>query len=189
MQLVRVGAVGHVGRFRPVDHRRRARGTRVVVRTARGLETGAVLGEADPEAPADGVLLRQMSTADELLDARLQRSRAAALDACEQQLRERQLDAVLLDAELLFDGQSLYFYFLGEPTDALNAVTAELAKTYDATAQVRQFAEALELGCGPDCGTDSAAGCGSDSGCATCAVAAACKTTGADSGASHDDAS
>ena len=174
--LVRVGAVGQVGRFRPVDRCARPRGARVIVRTSRGLETGTVLGEANPMAPADGPLLRQMSVEDELLDARLQQSRTAALEACEQQLRSQGLDAVLLDAELLFDGQSLYFYFLGEPTDTLSDVATKLASTYDATAQVRQFADALELGCGPDCGTESAAGCGSAGGCSSCAVAAACKT-------------
>ena len=41
--LVRVGALGHVGRFTAVDAVRYPRDTRVVVRTGRGLEVGEIL--------------------------------------------------------------------------------------------------------------------------------------------------
>src|SRR4051794_28895219 len=41
--LVRVGVLGHVGRFTSVDATRFPRGARVVVRTSRGLELGEIL--------------------------------------------------------------------------------------------------------------------------------------------------
>ena len=172
--------MGQVGRFRAVDHRVYPRGTRVVVRTARGVEVGEVLAKAEsPGADSpDGELLRQMSAEDELLSARLERFKLDALQACDQKIRESNLDATLLDAEMLFDGQSLYFYYLGETNAELESLTATLAETYDAQAQLRRFADTVEHGCGPDCGTESAAGGGCDSGgCQSCAVAAACKTT------------
>ena len=79
-----------------------------------------------------------------------------------------------MDVEHLFDGASLYFYFLGEVTSQIEAITRELADAYDSKVQFRQFADAVERGCGPDCGTEAAEGCGT--GCSSCAIASACQT-------------
>ena len=82
--------------------------------------------------------------------------------------------ALLMDVEHLFDGRSLLFYFLGEVTPELEALTAELAELYETHVQFRRFAEAVNEGCGPGCGTDAAEGCKT---CvATCAVAGVCAT-------------
>lgn len=174
--LVRVGVLGHVGRFRSADGRRHARGERVVVRTSRGLEIGEVLtDEPQDAAEADGPLLRRMTDADELLAERLQRNREAAYKACVRLLIDRGSPAALMDVEHLFDGRGLYFYFLGEVDDVTEAISAELAAAYDAEARFGQFADVLEHGCGPGCGTAEAEnGCGSSGGCASCAVASAC---------------
>jgi hypothetical protein len=108
-----------------------------------------------------------------LLIARLEKNRNQAYDACVNRLAEWGSPAVLLDVEHLFDGQTLYFYFLGETSPELDALTAELADAYEAKAQMEKFAETLTAGCGPNCGTEEAAGCGSG-GCSTCAVLSAC---------------
>jgi hypothetical protein len=81
----------------------------------------------------------------------------------------------LLDVEHLFDGQSLYFYFLGETPPELDSLTAELADVYEAKAQLQKFADTLTAGCGPHCGTEEGGGCGSG-GCSTCAAVGACGT-------------
>jgi hypothetical protein len=82
-----------------------------------------------------------------------------------------------MDVECLFDGRTLCFYFLGQVDPAVAALTDELAQLYDARAQIGRFADTLSAGCGPDCGTESAAGGGCTS-CATgCAVAGACATS------------
>jgi hypothetical protein len=115
-----------------------------------------------------------MTVEDQLLEARLGRKRQAAYESCRRRLEELRLEAALVDVEHLFDGQTLVFYFLGQQPPELQSVTADLAAAYDAEAQIGSFAEALTHGCGPDCGTDEAAGCGS---CATgCAVAGLCAT-------------
>ncbi len=182
--LVRVGALAQVGRFRADDERSYPRGTRVVVRTARGLELGEVLVPPDEEAPpdvADGALLRAMTVEDELLAARLERNREAAYTACVAQIETLGLATVLMDVEHLFDGRTLAFYFLGDlaaedPSGRLNQSIEQLAEAYEAQAQTRRFAETLTAGCGPGCGTEQAAGQGCTS-CATgCAVAGACHT-------------
>jgi cell fate regulator YaaT (PSP1 superfamily) len=167
-----------------VDGQRQARGARVVCRTPRGLEIGEVLSPVDEATlPADaanggvplGTVLRRMTVEDELLLARIEKHKHEAFVACERQLVERGIPAVLLDAEHLFDGQSLLFYFLGESTPELDALTRELAETYDAHVQFSKFAETLTAGCGPGCGTAEAegAGCGTG-GCSTCSVLGAC---------------
>ena len=145
-------------------------------RTARGLELGEVLNRADDVAgEPDGTVLRRVTVSDQLLAERIERNRREAFDACQQLLNSRGVAAVLMDVEHLFDGRSLYFYFLGETTSELDAITSELAETYDAEVQFRRFAQTLTEGCGPDCGTESAqgGGCGTG-GCSSCAVAAAC---------------
>lgn len=176
--LVRVGAMGTVGHFASAEAVRYPRGSQVVVRTDRGLELAEVLAppsefsDVDPE----GTILRPVAIEDQLLAARLEKNRAAAYEACSSRISELGLSTVLLDVEHLFDGQSLVFYFLGEPPDELQEVCAELAEIYEASAQFRQFTETLLTGCGPGCGTADAvgAGCGSCSigkatGCGGCA--------------------
>jgi hypothetical protein len=110
---------------------------------------------------------------DHLLIARLEKNRLEAYEACCRRLVERGSSAILLDVEHLFDGRSLYFYFLGETTPELDSLTAELAETYEAKAQMQKFADTLTAGCGPNCGTEEGAGCGSG-GCSTCSVLSAC---------------
>jgi cell fate regulator YaaT (PSP1 superfamily) len=178
--FVRVGLLAHVGRFTSVDAVDYPRGNRVVVRTSRGLETGEVLGPAD-EGPArgagDGSILRGMTVEDELLEARLEKNRQKALDACTARLDKLGVRATLVDVEHLFDGRSLFFYFLGQVTPEVEAVTSELAEVYDAAAEFRKFSETLTQGCGPGCGTEEAAGQGGCTLCAkACAVSGACGT-------------
>jgi cell fate regulator YaaT (PSP1 superfamily) len=124
-------------------------------------------------ADVDGSLLRAVTVEDDLMIARMERNREEAYAECVDRLDQRQIDASLMEVEHLFDGQSIYFYFLGEVTPEIESVTAELAEAYETKVQFREFTDAVERGCGPDCGTESAAGCGT--GCSSCAVASACK--------------
>lgn len=175
--LVRLGFLGHVGRFLPVEAVRFPRGSRVVCRTRRGLEVGQVLaaaGSTTVSGAADGELLRKVTVEDDLLLVRLERRKQEAFEACGQLLADRGIPAVLMDVEHLFDGRSLYFYFLGTPPAAVESLTDELAAAYGAAVQFQQFADTLEAGCGPQCGTDEAAGCGTAGGCSTCSLASAC---------------
>ncbi len=175
MHLIRVGALGAIDRFRANDPVHYPRGTRVVLLTERGLEHGEVLStvpSADGEQ-SGGTIVRALTVEDELLLARLEQNRQAAIEACHEALEARGLPVVLLDAELLLDGGALVFYFLGEDSAELEALSHELAETYEARAHIRRFTDAVNEGCGPNCGTAEASGCGN---CATqgCALASAC---------------
>lgn len=170
--------MGQVGRFQAVDAVRYARRARVVVRTCRGLEIGEVLAEPASEsdgATADGAILRRMTVEDQLLETRLEKHRQTAYEACAELIHKKGTTATLVDVEHLFDGQGLFFYFLGEVPQELETYTTTLADEYDAKVQFRQFTDTLIQGCGPDCGTEAAAGQGGCDSCSGCAVADACK--------------
>ena len=168
--------MGSVGRYHAPDAVSYPRGASVIVRSSRGLEIGEVLGLGDeaPLAQADGTLLRGMTVEDDLLNVRLSKNREAAYVACAERISQRNLPAVLMDVEHLFDGRTLIFHFLGEMTPELDAITAELTDLYDTNVSFRQFAETLEQGCGPGCGTDAAEGGGCGSCTTDCAIAGAC---------------
>jgi hypothetical protein len=117
-----------------------------------------------------------MTVQDDLLEARLQRRRHEAFDACNSLLAESSVEAALVDVEQLFDGQGLYFYFLGDPPREAVDVTRRLAETYEAAVEFRKFADTLSEGCGPGCGTEEAKGQGGCATCTGCAVASACGT-------------
>lgn len=179
LHLVRVGAMGNVGRFVSTDATRYPRDTQVIVRTRRGLEFGCVLtspDKAEGSPPRDGKILRGMTIEDHLLAARLKKNRNQAFEACQRRLSELDTPATLIDVELLFDGHSLFFYFLGEITPEIERITAELAELYEAKVKFRRFTEAVTNGCGPACGTeDASGGCSS---CVSCAVRETCHDSG-----------
>jgi len=170
--------MGQVGRFSAVDAVRYPRRSRVIVRTRRGLELGEVLSPPedsdDGRTFSDGELLRGVTVQDELLQARLERNRQEAYAACAAMLAENRMSAVLVDVEHLFDGQGLFFYFLGDVTPEMETYTASLAETYEAKVQFRKFTETLIEGCGPGCGTEEGKGQGGCESCSSCAVASAC---------------
>lgn len=178
--FVRVGVLGRVGRFVSVDPVQFSRGTRVICRTGRGLEVGQVVGlgrDDSARGQADGSLLRAVSTTDEFVIRRLERHREDAFAACQHLLRNAGSPAILMDVEQLFDGQKLFFYFLGRPPADSEAWIGPLAEAYESKVRFADFANAVEYGCGPGCGTDEGRGCGDD--CAGCAVVDACRAKGA----------
>ncbi len=181
--LVQVGLMGTVGPFISADSSSYPRDTRVICRTERGLEQGTVictLSESelaqlgpDSDASCDRKILRRVTPDDQLILDRLEKHRDRAFTACQQLLAENGLPGVLVDVEHLFDGESVYFYFLGDVDPATESVTAQLAATYEQKVRFKKFAETLAAGCGPDCGTKEGS-CGS-SGCGSCALAGKCR--------------
>ncbi len=167
--LVQTGLFGEVNRFEVVAGIPLPQGTSVVCRTPRGLEVGTVLtsDSSTNTVPVAGQILRPVSAQDRLILERLERFKRKAIESCEQMLAERNISATLLDAEHLFDGKHLFFYFLGPEPPELDTVLADLAKLYDHKVGFSRFATRLAEGCGPGCGT-TRSGCGTSGGCAGC---------------------
>ncbi|QEG21664.1 PSP1 C-terminal domain-containing protein [Mariniblastus fucicola] len=167
VHLVQIGLLGTIGKFVAADRNAYVRDVEVICRTARGLEVGRVICAVDSAVAAeehDGELLRRVGREDRAIVERLDRFRDRAFLACRKLLTERNLRATLVDVEHLFDGQSIWFYFLGEVSPEVESLTNELAEVYESKVKFRKFAETLAQGCGPDCGTGSS--CGDCSGCA-----------------------
>lgn len=174
--FVRVGVLGRIGRFVAIDAISFPRGTEVICRTARGLEAGSVVGHSEAlsdRGTTDGSLLRAVSPTDRLLLERLDQRRDEAFDACTVFLKKAGSSAVLMDVEQIFQGDRIFFYFLGAPPHDLESLLEPLAEAYDSKVRFRDFVQAVETGCGPGCGTDQAIGCGDA--CSTCSVANACR--------------
>jgi nitrite reductase/ring-hydroxylating ferredoxin subunit len=170
--LVRFGAMGYVGRFRSQQPLALVRGSRVVVESSRGMEIGEVLwsGAADSELvqnqPDSGVVLREITESDAVTEKLLRDRVRPAFEACRQLLDDRQVPVELIDAEQLLDGQTIIFYFLGDPPPALADITAELTGRFEAHVQFRPFGDRLD-DCGA-CGHDAEHGCGQCSEDGTC---------------------
>lgn len=176
--LVRYSLLGQVGRFVSADATLYPRHSRVIVRSPRGLEIGEVLASPNPTESfdtADGQILRRVTVEDDLLVARLEKHRHEAYVACSELLAEADIPAILVDVEHLFDGQGLFFYFLGEAPTTAEHIMRQLAETYETAVEFRKFTEKLAEGCGPGCGTEEAMGQGGCSSCTSCAVANVCK--------------
>ncbi|QEG36661.1 PSP1 C-terminal domain-containing protein [Bythopirellula goksoeyrii] len=177
--LVRYSLLGHVGRFASVDATRYPRQTRVIVRSPRGLEIGQILAPPEPTErilEPEGQILRRVTVEDDLLVARLEKNRHEAFAACSDLLAAEAVPAVLVDVEHLFDGQGLFFYFLGEVPNSARGIIERLTETYETKVEFRKFTETLTEGCGPGCGTEEAMGQGGCASCTSCAVASACGT-------------
>jgi len=150
------------------------RGHRVICRTGRGLEIGVVasVSETDDEVTPEiaGVILRRTTPEDELLLARLEKYRAAAMQECRTELAQAGSMATLLDVDQLFDAGTLIFYFLETADPATEEIVQSLAARYESRVRSRHFAKLVSTGCGPNCGTADAHGGGCSGACAVCVV-------------------
>ena len=176
--LVKIGLMGVVGHYQSPDFTVFPRDSKVICRTTRGLEFGEVICPLDEvsenDQPSAGQILRRVGSEDKMILERLERHRDKAFAACQSLINERQLPGVLVDVEHLFDGESVYFYFLGEVDSRTEALTNELAATYERKVRFKKFAETLANGCGPECGTGESK-C-SSGGCGSCALSGGCGT-------------
>ena len=167
--LVRIGLMGVVRNLDYADFHQYPRDTRVICRTDRGLEQGTVICPIDDEfgdrtqqadQALEGEILRKITPDDDMILTRLEKHRDKAFQACQKIIIERELPGILVDVEHLFDGESVFFYFLGEVDNRLESITDELAETYELRGRFKKFAETLAGGC-QSCALSG--GCGSKS--------------------------
>ena len=154
-----------------------ARGDEIVCRTYRGVEVGEVLAATEPtylNVVQAGKFIRRTRPEDQLLWRQLKSLSAEASIGCQQFLLDSGASDVLIEVEPLIDGRTLYFHFLGEPTQQTELYVQTLSEIYQKKVASSRFAELLEHGCGPGCGTKEKSGCGTSGGCAVCAIAGGC---------------
>ena len=159
--VVRYGAMRFLGVFRVPDGQSLGRGTAVIVRTDRGLETGLVLCEASPEVraqlknPVEGPVLRPMSAEDHLEDRRLREQADRELDLCARHVARLGLDMKLVMVEHIFGGERIVVYYLAENRVDFRELVRALASEFQTRIEMRQIGvrdEAKLLGTYSDCG-------------------------------------
>ena len=164
--FVRVGVLAEVFPAKyetPLDH-----GRRVLVRTGRGVELGIVVGARQDDRANPLRVIRPTTAEDEMLIQRLARHKRQAVEACRSELAQSGSQAVLMDVDQLFDGGTLVMHFLGPVDEIAESVTRAIAARYESVVQTSRFAALLQDGCGPDCGTEAAGGCGTS--CGACSI-------------------
>ena len=160
--IVRHGVMRHLGEFAAEAAYRR--GIRVVVRSARGLEVGEVLGEATERTrqfltdAAGGQVVRPLTAADQEELGRLREAERTEFDTCLDLIRRRNLQMELVDVEHLLGGERIVFYFLSRPPDKridFRDLVRDLARAYQTRIEMRQVGvrdEAKLLADYGDCG-------------------------------------
>lgn len=176
---VRLGIHGQIGKLRASELSQLQRGQRVLCRTSRGLEIGEILTGLDPFSDqlelADGIILRKVTSEDEFLASQLKRLAEDLHSFMQEELSQADPTATLLEVESLMDGKTLFFHFLGPVNDQAQGITDRLGKIFQKKARESRFAQLLETGCGPGCGTTSSK-CGTTGGCSTCVIAGGCSS-------------
>jgi cell fate regulator YaaT (PSP1 superfamily) len=160
--VVRYGYARIVSEFTSRGRDNFPRGCQVLVRTDRGVEAGEVLCAATERTreylgltDAKGHIVREMNDQDRAkADELLQREREE-FKGCQELVRERKMPMQLVDAEHLFGGERLVFYYLSENRVDFRELVKALAARYRMRIEMRQIGirdEAKLLADYGDCG-------------------------------------
>lgn len=188
--LASFGRSGEFGRFRSATPLNLRRGERVVVRGPRGVEIAEVLRQATPRHAhflpntSVGQLLRRLTPADEQSESDMRQRAQQLLDRGGQLAAELGLPLILLDVEVLFDGEHAILHQLrakdGDVRPFVSTLSREFAVHITLVDLNRDLIgagldESDDLaGCGrPDCGQRTEGGCStcSSGGCGSCGSA------------------
>ena len=156
--------------------------TRVVVETEKGIELGYLTGRFGPykagqfklnndqikqyyddsniNIPVEqtGTFLRYATTADINEERHLKKNAAEEMECCKQFVKELNLPMKIVEAEHLFGGERIIFYFMSEARVDFRELVKKLAHEYQTRIEMRQIGardEAKLLGdvesCGQQC--------------------------------------
>lgn len=181
--LVSFGLTGEFGRFRAASPLRLRRGERVVVRGPRGVEIAEVLREATPRHAhflpnsSVGQLLRRCTAEDEQTQNQVRTRGQQLIERGQQLVGELHLPLVLLDVEVLLDGEHAVLHYLSETGCDVRPLVSTLSREFSLyvtlvdLSRPQEPSEEEHAGCGrPDCGHKGEGGCSTcgSGGCGTC---------------------
>jgi cell fate regulator YaaT (PSP1 superfamily) len=188
--LASFGRTGEFGRFRTATPLGLHRGERVVVHGPRGVEIAEVMRSATPRHAhflpntSVGQLLRRLTPADERSERDMRRRAQQLFERGGQLAAELGLPLMLLDVEVLLDGEHAVLHPLRADDADIRPFVSTLSREFDMhitladVSRDRQGAEPDEsdepAGCGrPDCGQRADGGCSTcgSGGCGSCGSA------------------
>lgn len=137
------------------------RGTRVIARTDRGLESAEVLCDASQQILAEwstlasGQILREMTPDDRNELARIKERRPQQLETCQKCIEKLGLEMRLIDVEHIFGGERIVVYYLADGRVDFRELVRVLAGEFQTRIEMRQIGvrdEAKLLADYGDCG-------------------------------------
>lgn len=137
------------------------RGSEVIVRSNRGLETGLVLCEATEDAlshldqPPTGQIVRAISDDDINQIATMESHRDGKIAICEKHIKALKLDMKLVDVEQLLGGERIVVFYLAEERVDFRQLVKLLAGEFQTRVEMKQIGvrdEAKLLADYGDCG-------------------------------------
>jgi hypothetical protein len=176
--LVSYGALGDFGRFRPSAPLDLLRGDLAVIRTARGVEVGEVMREATARharilsETAVGDILRRVNDEDERAIGLLRDRAADFFEEATRQSSEAPLPLLVLDAELLLDGEHAVLHFVRWQECDIRPLVSGLSRRFAVSVLAQDLTREAEAEAEQGCGSCGEGGCGSggcgDGGCNSC---------------------
>ena len=159
--LVRYGRMNMLGEFARAGTDTLAAGTKVVVRTERGIELGQIVlgfcegkgcmgvsrekwqtylsrGGEDQKLSRSGRIVRTATEQDLADQEHLNRNSGEKLEFCQKLVNEMGLDMQMVDVEHLFGGDRVLFYFKSEKRVDFRRLVRRLAKEYQTRIEMRQ---------------------------------------------------
>lgn len=159
--VVRYGVMRTLGVMNAREGSTFARGTQVIARTDRGIETGIVLCEATDEAvaqiqnPTQGQIQRQMTPNDSLELSKILAKQREEFVISKKHIEASGLPMQLVDVELVFGGERVIVYYLSENRIDFRELVKTLAGEFQTRIEMRQIGsrdEAKLLADYGDCG-------------------------------------
>ena len=159
--IVRHGTMRFLGEYKAPGDFPVLRGSRVILKTERGLEVGEVLCPATPAAvaqlaePTRGDILRLMTPEDLAREQRLKAQTRTMFDSASRLVTEHRLAMQIVDVEPLFGNERLVFYFLSEKRIDFRELVRSMAREFQTRIELRQIGvrdEAKLLADYGDCG-------------------------------------
>jgi cell fate regulator YaaT (PSP1 superfamily) len=180
--LIRYGRMNLLGFFEHQESKVSKLHKRVVVKTARGLELGHLVGqltsyrggqfrltqeqikeyfdasEMDIPCTQAGKFVRYATAADISEERHLQKITQEEIDCCKRFVNDLNLPMKIVDAEHVFGGERIIFYFMSEGRVDFRELVKRIAQEYQTRIEMRQIGsrdEAKLLGdvesCGQQC--------------------------------------
>lgn len=160
--VVRYGLMRLLGEFSGRDDSPLPRGTEVILRTDRGVEWGEVLSPATERTGSllgsqagSGRILREASDDDRARLKDLHLQERTEYEGCRQMIERSRLQMQLVDAERVFGGERLVFYYVSEKRVDFRELVKTLAREFQTRIEMRQIGvrdEARLLADYGDCG-------------------------------------
>jgi len=143
--IVHYGAMRQLGVFSYTESVFRY-GSRVIVRTPRGQETGVVRCEATPDIVAkldsgfvEDRIVRSMTEADEAEYRRLRQREREHLERCNQIVQEMDIIMELVRVERIFGGERIVFYYTADGRVDFRELVKVLAAEFQIRIEMRQI--------------------------------------------------